>query len=78
MQYTLKEPRKSNMYKGISGAYVVILFTYWTLAGVGYWAFGSAVTPYLLSSFTEPKWAIVLSNAFAILQIAGCYQVYFV
>ncbi|KAI5057539.1 hypothetical protein GOP47_0027967 [Adiantum capillus-veneris] len=76
IQSTLKSPVKKNMYKGVSGAYVVIIATYWTLAGFGYWAFGSSVSPYLVNSFIEPSWAIILANAFAILQICGCYQIY--
>ncbi|MCO5595261.1 hypothetical protein L7F22_049301 [Adiantum nelumboides] len=76
IQTTLKMPIKKNMYKGVSGAYVVIIATYWTLASVGYWAFGSSVAPYLVNSFSKPSWAIILANAFAIIQISGCYQIY--
>lgn len=65
------------MYKGVSGAYFLIMASYWTLACVGYWAFGSSVDSYLVNSFTKPNWAIILANIFAIIQIAGCYQVVF-
>jgi hypothetical protein len=35
-----------------------------------------AVTPYLVSSFAAPVWAIRAANFFALLQIIGCYQIY--
>lgn len=41
----------------------------------GYWAYGFAVTPFVVESFTFPTWAIVLTYIFAVLQITGCYQV---
>eukprot|EP00249_Psilotum_nudum_P019310 c27188_g1_i8 orf=703-1689(+) len=76
IQSTLRRPVKKNMYKGISAAYAVIIVTYWTVAFVGFWAFGSTVNAYLLNSLTGPRWAIVLTNILAIIQIAGCYQIY--
>lgn len=50
--------------------------SYWTLAFSGYWAFGSGVQPYILSSLTVPRWAIVMANIFAVVQITGCFQIY--
>uniref|UniRef100_A0A2P2NJ63 Amino acid transporter transmembrane domain-containing protein n=1 Tax=Rhizophora mucronata TaxID=61149 RepID=A0A2P2NJ63_RHIMU len=63
------------MYKGISAAYGVIILTYWQLAFSGYWAFGSDVQPYILTSLTIPEWTIIMANFFAVIQILGCYQV---
>lgn len=63
------------MYKGVSTAYTVIVMSYWTLAFSGYWAFGSDVQPYILSSLTVPRWATVMANLFAVIQITGCFQV---
>lgn len=63
------------MYKGVSAAYTVIVLSYWQLAFFGYWAFGSEVQPYILASLTTPEWTIVMANLFAIVQIAGCFQV---
>ncbi|KAJ4750633.1 Transmembrane amino acid transporter family protein [Rhynchospora pubera] len=76
IQSTIREPPKKNMYKGVSGAYGVIIASYWTLAFSGYWAFGSQVQPYILSSLTTPGWTIVMANLFAVIQISGCYQIY--
>lgn len=66
------------MYKGVSAAYVVIIFSYWLLAFLGYWAFGSNVKPYIVSSLTGPKWSVVMANIFAVVQISGCFQVIFI
>ncbi|RLN16955.1 GABA transporter 1-like [Panicum miliaceum] len=76
IQSTVREPVRANMYKGVSAAYTIIVMSYWTLAFSGYWAFGSQVQPYILSSLTAPRWAIVMANLFAVIQIAGCFQIY--
>lgn len=74
-QSTVKDPAKCNMYKGISAAYGIIVLSFWSLAFSGYWAFGSTVQPYILSSLTIPRWTIVMANIFAVIQISGCFQV---
>ncbi|XP_021304202.1 GABA transporter 1 isoform X2 [Sorghum bicolor] len=76
IQSTVREPVRANMYKGVSSAYTIIVVSYWTLAFSGYWAFGSQVQPYILSSLTAPRWATVMANLFAVIQIAGCFQIY--
>lgn len=76
IQSTVREPATTNMYKGVSTAYTLIIVSYWTLAFSGYWAFGSGVQPYILSSLTVPRWAIVMANIFAVVQITGCFQIY--
>jgi len=76
IQSTVREPVRANMYKGVSAAYTIIVVSYWTLAFSGYWAFSSQVQPYILSSLTAPRWAIVMANLFAVIQIAGCFQIY--
>ncbi|MQM12810.1 hypothetical protein Taro_045727 [Colocasia esculenta] len=76
IQSTVKQPVKKNMFKGISAAYGVIILTYWQLAFSGYWAFGSTVQPYILTSLTVPEWCIVMANMFAVIQILGCFQIY--
>jgi hypothetical protein len=72
---TVREPARATMYKGVSAAYTIIVMSYWTLAFSGYWAFGSQVQPYILSSLTAPRWVLVMANLFAVIQIAGCFQV---
>ncbi|XP_073007462.1 GABA transporter 1-like isoform X1 [Typha latifolia] len=76
IQSTVRKPAKKNMYKGVSTAYGIIILTYWQLAFSGYWAFGSQVQPYILSSLTIPGWTIVMANLFAVIQISGCFQIY--
>ncbi|KAH6765374.1 hypothetical protein C2S52_000200 [Perilla frutescens var. hirtella] len=76
IQSTVKNPAKMNMYKGVSSAYSIIAVTYWQLAFLGYWAFGADVEPYIVASLTTPKWTIVMANLFAVVQIAGCFQIY--
>ncbi|KAK3157565.1 hypothetical protein QOZ80_2AG0124420 [Eleusine coracana subsp. coracana] len=76
IQSTVREPVRANMYKGVSAAYTIIVMSYWTLACSGYWAFGSEVQPYILSSLTAPRWVLIMANLFAVIQIAGCFQIY--
>ncbi|XP_004292187.1 PREDICTED: GABA transporter 1-like isoform X2 [Fragaria vesca subsp. vesca] len=76
IQNTVREPAKKNVYKGVSAAYGIIVLSYWQLAFTGYWAFGSQVQPYILSSLTVPQWTIVMANIFAVIQISGCFQIY--
>ncbi|KAL6208693.1 hypothetical protein ACLB2K_019639 [Fragaria x ananassa] len=76
IQNTVREPAKKNVYKGVSAAYGIIVLSYWQLAFTGYWAFGSQVEPYILSSLTVPQWTIVMANIFAVVQISGCFQIY--
>lgn len=75
MQATLREPVKTNMYKGSSLAYGVIAVSYWTVAFMGYGVFGNVVNPYLVNSFVGPDWLITMANVFAVIQVLGCYQV---
>lgn len=75
LQATLREPAKTNMYKGASLAYGVIAVSYWVVAFLGYAVFGNGVNAYLVNSFTGPTWAITLANIFAIIQVLGCFQV---
>ncbi|GJN20608.1 hypothetical protein PR202_gb08006 [Eleusine coracana subsp. coracana] len=76
IQSTVREPVRVNIYKSISAAYTIIVMSYWALAFSGYWAFGSQVQPYILSSLTAPRWVIAMANLFAVIQIAGCFQIY--
>jgi amino acid permease len=76
IQATIREPAKKNMYKGICLAYSVITTTYWLVAFLGYWAFGFAVQAYVVNSFSGPNWAITMANVFAVIQVAGCFQIY--
>ncbi|KVI12389.1 hypothetical protein Ccrd_009182 [Cynara cardunculus var. scolymus] len=65
IQSTVREPVKKTMYKGIAAAYSIILLSYWQLAFLGYWAFGSGVHPFIVASLETPEWTIVMANLFA-------------
>lgn len=76
IQSTVREPVKKTMYKGIAAAYTIILLSYWQLAFLGYWAFGSGVQPFIVASLKTPEWPSVMANLFAVIQISGCFQIY--
>ncbi|KAI3514600.1 hypothetical protein L1887_13151 [Cichorium endivia] len=76
IQSSVREPVKKTMYKGIAGAYTIIVLSYWQLAFLGYWAFGSEVEPFIVASLKTPEWTTVMANLFAVIQICGCFQIY--
>eukprot|EP00775_Hariotina_reticulata_P009422 gene9422-9588_t len=76
VQATVKLPSEKNMYKGISMCYAIIAVTYLLVSCTGYWAFGYAVSPFVVYSFPGPQWAVTLALLLAIVQIVGCYQIY--
>lgn len=41
------------------------------LAIVGYWAFGNAVAPFIVLSFTTPSYGSTIANAFLIAQVSA-------
>lgn len=76
IQATVPNPVNPNMYKGISFCFSIITGTYLILAITGYWAFGNLVAPFIVQSFTTPTWGSTIANAFLIIQVVGCYQIY--
>ncbi|PRW20662.1 GABA transporter 1-like [Chlorella sorokiniana] len=76
IQATLKAPVKRNMHRAVAMCYSIISASYLIVTITGYWAFGNAVKPYLPASFGGPTWANRLVEFFALIQIAGCYQIY--
>ncbi|GAB4824767.1 Sodium- and chloride-dependent GABA transporter 1 [Ancistrocladus abbreviatus] len=82
IQATLAPPVKGKMFKGLCICYIIVCATFFSVAIAGYWAFGNQSDGIILSNFTSdgrnlvPKWFIVISNAFAILQLAAIGVVY--
>ncbi|GAB4824784.1 Sodium- and chloride-dependent GABA transporter 1 [Ancistrocladus abbreviatus] len=82
IQATLAPPVKGKMFKGLCICYVIVCATFFSVAIAGYWAFGNQSDGMILSNFTSdgrnlvPKWFIVISNAFVILQLAAVGVVY--
>ena len=68
MQATLKQPAVRNMHKALYFQFSIGLSIYYTVTIIGYWAYGSSVSEYLLSDLSGSKWAKVLANAAMFLQ----------
>jgi hypothetical protein len=49
---------------------------YYAVAIIGYWAYGSSVSEYLLNDLSGPKWAKILANTTAFLQTVVSQHVY--
>lgn len=68
LQATLKQPAVRNMHKALYFQFSIGLSFYYTVTIIGYWAYGSSVSEYLLSDLSGAKWAKVLANAAMFLQ----------
>lgn len=65
------------MFKGLSICYAVVSVTFFSVAISGYWAFGNQAEGLVLSNFSHdgralvPKWFILITNIFTILQLSA-------
>nr|KJB35307.1 hypothetical protein B456_006G108800 [Gossypium raimondii] len=77
IQATIAPPVKGKMFKGLCVCYTVLIITFFTVAITGYWAFGNHSEGLLLSNFLDdgnplvPKWFILMTNLFTILQLSA-------
>ncbi|XP_047937714.1 GABA transporter 1-like [Salvia hispanica] len=82
IQATLAPPVKGKMFKGLCICYAVVLTTFFSVSISGYWAFGNLVQGLILNNFLEdgkpllPKWFILMTNVFTILQLSAVAVVY--
>ncbi|XP_012485053.2 GABA transporter 1 [Gossypium raimondii] len=82
IQATIAPPVKGKMFKGLCVCYTVLIITFFTVAITGYWAFGNHSEGLLLSNFLDdgnplvPKWFILMTNLFTILQLSAVGVVY--
>lgn len=82
IQATIAPPVKGKMFKGLCVCYTVLITTFFTVAISGYWAFGNESEGLLLSNFLDdgnplvPKWFILMTNVFTILQLSAVGVVY--
>ncbi|KAL1544085.1 Sodium- and chloride-dependent GABA transporter 1 [Salvia divinorum] len=82
IQATLAPPVKGKMFKGLCICYAVVLTTFFSVSISGYWAFGNLAQGLVLTNFLEdgkpllPKWFILMTNAFTILQLSAVAVVY--
>lgn len=68
LQATLKPPAIRNMQRALYFQFSIGLLIYYGVTIIGYWAYGSSVSGYLLSDVSGPKWEKVLANAAMFLQ----------
>ncbi|XP_022730614.1 GABA transporter 1-like [Durio zibethinus] len=82
IQATIAPPVKGKMFKGLCVCYTVLIMTFFTVSISGYWAFGNESEGLLLSNFLVdgrplvPKWLILMTNIFTILQLSAVGVVY--
>ncbi|KZV42619.1 Transmembrane amino acid transporter family protein isoform 1 [Dorcoceras hygrometricum] len=83
IQATLAPPVKGKMFKGLCVCYSVVAATFFSVAISGYWAFGNQAKGLVLSNFFDelgkplvPKWFILMTNVFTILQLSAVGVVY--
>ncbi|XP_059627163.1 GABA transporter 1 [Cornus florida] len=82
IQATLAPPVKGKMFKGLAVCYTIVTVTFFSVAISGYWAFGNKAEGLILSNFLDddkplvPKWFILMTNAFTILQLSAVAVVY--
>ncbi|XP_074265785.1 proline transporter 2-like [Silene latifolia] len=68
IQATLRKPAVKNMRRVLIVQYTAGLMVYYGVSILGYWAYGSAVSDYLPTVLSGPKWAKVLINLIVFLQ----------
>ncbi|KAG8371206.1 hypothetical protein BUALT_Bualt13G0063200 [Buddleja alternifolia] len=82
IQATLAPPVKGKMFKGLCICYAVVTSTFFSVAISGYWAFGNQADGLILTNFLDeskplvPKWFVLMTNIFTILQLSAVAVVY--
>jgi hypothetical protein len=67
-QATIKQPVVSNMMKSLYFQFSAGVLPMYAVTFIGYWAYGSSTSSYLLSSVNGPVWVKALANISAFLQ----------
>ncbi|CAN1281372.1 Proline transporter 1 [Linum perenne] len=68
IQATIKQPVVKNMMKSLYFQFTVGVLPMYAVTFVGYWAYGSSTSTYLLSSVNGPVWAKASANIAAFFQ----------
>ncbi|KAG5239608.1 hypothetical protein OIU78_006173 [Salix suchowensis] len=82
IQATVAPPVEGKMFKGLLVCYAVIVMTFFSVAISGYWAFGNQTKGVILMNFVVdekpllPTWVLLMTNVFALLQVAAVSVVY--
>ncbi|KAH9625570.1 hypothetical protein KSS87_009923, partial [Heliosperma pusillum] len=77
IQATLRKPAVKNMRIVLTVQFTAGLMVYYGVTVLGYWAYGSAVSDYLPTALSGPKWAKVLINLIVFLQNIISQHVFF-
>ncbi|KAH8942894.1 hypothetical protein BDL97_13G019800 [Sphagnum fallax] len=83
IQATLAPPVSGKMFKGLLMCYAVVIATFFSVAGAGYWAFGNASAGNIFLNFAPsggvqliPNWLLFLANMFVIAELFAVALVY--
>jgi hypothetical protein len=68
LQATVRPPYIKNMQKALYLEFTVGVVPFYTLIFMGYWAYGSSTSSYLLDNVQGPKWVKTFANAATFLQ----------
>ncbi|KAJ8450497.1 hypothetical protein Cgig2_002182 [Carnegiea gigantea] len=68
IQATIRKPVVGNMMKALYFQFTVGVLPMYAVTFVGYWAYGTSTTTYLLSSVSGPVWVKTFANVSAFLQ----------
>lgn len=68
IQATVRQPAIKNMMKALYFQFTVGVLPMYIVTFVGYWAYGSSTSTYLLNSVNGPVWVKVLANISSFLQ----------
>lgn len=64
----MKQPVVKNMMKALYFQFTVGVLPMYAVTFIGYWAYGSSTSTYLLNSVSGPVWVKALANISAFLQ----------
>ncbi|CAK9200661.1 unnamed protein product [Sphagnum troendelagicum] len=83
IQATLAPPVSGKMFKGLLICYAVVISTFFSVAGAGYWAFGNASAGNIFTNLAPsggvaliPNWLLFLANIFVIADLFAVALVY--
>lgn len=67
-QATIREPVISNMMKALYFQFTIGVLPLYAVTFMGYWAYGSSTSTYLLNNVSGPVWVKTIANIAAFLQ----------
>ncbi|WZZ48730.1 hypothetical protein YC2023_048837 [Brassica napus] len=76
IQATVRQPVVKNMMKALYFQFTIGVLPMLAVTFIGYWAYGSSTSTYLLNSVTGPLWVKALANISAFLQSVICLHIF--